>query len=531
MHLVISTRSVAKGCIREGNRKSENGRVMSFRPRTQDCNVGSSMSRSLETVLQIGKTTFDNRNTQPSDIRGNYAKYTDKELRVLKAKDEEIKQAERLQYGVDTSFKLLFLGGSEGVDRVHRRMFRNCRVLTAGNHYGADILGNWEENGFWEVIRQENPTCIVLDYGSDSWLNSLSKTLLMSTVNDLGCIFMFSPWRDIDVMDDGNLEPEPNMMYTETPLRYNATVFSDQEVLFTFWNKLEERDTYPSEILNQINTEWATVDDMDVEERKLNYNARNAFSNWDNRNSKSQSFIDAVKSQISMFTSCADTSSSFGWGATALQRVQPISRTNMRNTDPDWRVAMPLFRDVDRFLDRGNVILLPSNNANDEEKRVTIENLCNAFSELLANNRTLSWITHQDLKDMYMVKLRQVANQLKDFRGRLADWNIDRPMLWQQIFDSCEAFLVQQPQPVQPVQPVQPRLRRMTDADNVGPNPEPSQPPRPSPLSPARSPRGRLMRNDAVRRDPTPPTPPTRPATAPPERLQRRWGANLDDYN
>lgn len=277
-------------------------------------------SRSLETVLQIGS-----RSTNPSrssEISGNDGEYTLDQLRVLKAKDEEIKRAEKLEYGVDAAFKLLFLGGGPGTDDLRRRMFRNCKVVIAGNHYGATILGDWEEDGFWEVIKQENPTCIVLDYGSDSWLtvaNSMRK--LMSVVNELGCIFMFSPWINMGMTDNNTLEPEPNFMYTNTPLRYNATVFNDRDVLFTFWNKLEERDAYPNAILEQINTEWALIDTMGVEERKLNYNARNAFSNWDNMNSKSQKFDDAVKSQISMFSSCADVSSFFGWGQAALGRM------------------------------------------------------------------------------------------------------------------------------------------------------------------------------------------------------------------
>jgi hypothetical protein len=228
-----------------------------------------------------------------------YLPYTNDQLSVLKAKDAEIAREERIRFQVDESFKLLFVGGSPAADESRREMFGRCKVATAGNHSGADLSGDWEEDAFWERITSWQPTCIVLDRGSDSWLSSRSKSKLMDVVEELGCIFMFSPWPRMG-------EGEPNVMYTSNPLRYNATVFNTQEVLFTFWADLEERDAYPSAVLKQITTEWAAISGMSAEECAINYDSRNAFSTCDNLNPKSQTFDEAVRSQISMFSGCAD---------------------------------------------------------------------------------------------------------------------------------------------------------------------------------------------------------------------------------
>ncbi len=66
--------------------------------------------------------------------------------------------------------RILFLGGGT-TDSEFKEYFKPCIVKIAGDHEGADINGDWNNTDFWTEITYFNPSAIVIDRGSESWLD------------------------------------------------------------------------------------------------------------------------------------------------------------------------------------------------------------------------------------------------------------------------------------------------------------------------------------------------------------------------
>ena len=200
----------------------------------------------------------------------------------------DLKESLRTSFGVDDTFKLMFLGGGPDVDSTRRNRYKSCKVKVAGNHKGVDIKGDWKDLSFWQQIYQENPTAIVIDSGSDSWMSDVARVNLANYINTTHSILIFSPTKD----------DFSSPLMTDHPKRYNLSSYGDSQIHFvlTLWSKLPQREYYASEIFTMFPCwKWPSVD-----ERKDCYGAQKVLGNpFDN-------FDDAVADQISLFSVCGN---------------------------------------------------------------------------------------------------------------------------------------------------------------------------------------------------------------------------------
>lgn len=199
----------------------------------------------------------------------------------------ELEDTLRYSFGVNEQFKLMFLGGSPGLDSDRRMRFDRCKIITAGNHNGADLKGDWNDEEFWERIYQEHPTAIVIDFGSDSWMSDFARNKLASYVNDNKSILIFSPIRS----------DFASVLMTDHPLRYNMSIFgfAPTRILLTLWYHLPEREYHASAIFHALDCYGV----QDADERKACFDAYKIIG------PHFKTFDDAVNHQISFFSTCS----------------------------------------------------------------------------------------------------------------------------------------------------------------------------------------------------------------------------------
>ena len=127
------------------------------------------------------------------------------------------------------------------------------------------------------------------------------------------------------------------------------------------------------------------------------------------------------------------------------QRMLLISSSFVdRNTDTNWVLANELFKDVDEDLNNGNAILNWGSSASYENLRQTLDNLCALYSNLLVHHDNLPENSHQDLRNLYQLRLRDATFQLKAFEQMLPEWTIKQPKQRSQLLAACEAFLARE---------------------------------------------------------------------------------------
>lgn len=207
-------------------------------------------------------------------------------LSSLSLKDE-LEDGFRASFGVNDTFKLMFLGGSPRVDSLRRERYQRCGIKIAGNHTTADIQGDWSDQVFWQRINQENPTAIVVDYGSDSWMTEAAQVNLATYINTTHTMLIFSP----------RLSEFASPLMTDHPLRYNLSIFDKSPIhfLLTLWSKLPEQEYFASEIFKTFPCESYPS----VEEIKECFEKMKVFG------PQFDTFDDAVAFQISLFSACS----------------------------------------------------------------------------------------------------------------------------------------------------------------------------------------------------------------------------------
>jgi len=172
------------------------------------------------------------------------------------------------------------------VDSSRRQRFSKCKVSIAGNHSTADIQGDWSDQSFWQRIYQENPTAIVIDYGSDSWMTEEVQNNLANYINTTHSMLIFSPT---------NADFASPLM-TNHPKRYHLSIFGHSPIhfLLTLWSKLPEQVYYASEIFKIFPCDtYRFVDDV-----KDCFEAQKVLGH------RFDTFDDAVVYQISLFSAC-----------------------------------------------------------------------------------------------------------------------------------------------------------------------------------------------------------------------------------
>ena len=179
-------------------------------------------------------------------------------------------------------FRLMFLGGSPDVDPGRRMRFGQYGCFTAGSHEDADIMGDWNSPEFWAKIEQADPSAIVIDSGSESWLLDGSPAVkqLVLYVKRTNVILMYSPH---------HASPWLYKLYTQ---HYNTVMYENQYLLFTFSSGLPERtEPRPSELVWQI--QECQHGRLSAKERAACYESLKMFGNV-------ASFEDAVEQQLNV---------------------------------------------------------------------------------------------------------------------------------------------------------------------------------------------------------------------------------------
>lgn len=138
---------------------------------------------------------------------------------------------------------LMFLGGSLNVDAGRRARFSGYGCFTAGDHAGADIVGDWSSPEFWAEIRAKSPGVVVLDAGSESWLSTSPGAIehLLAYISERDVVLLYSPHHSSDAL------------WRLSSRRYNVVMWEGRYLLFAFWAGLPERPgPLPSELVFQI---------------------------------------------------------------------------------------------------------------------------------------------------------------------------------------------------------------------------------------------------------------------------------------
>jgi len=182
--------------------------------------------------------------------------------------------------------KIMFLGGSREVDPERRIRFANYNAFTTGDHSGADVRGDWNSPRFWAEIKQRSPDIVVIDSGSESWLQKGSPALteLIRFLKINNTILMFAPHY-----------PGSDWLHEMFSQHFNVVRFGGRNVLFTFWPGLPERpEPYPSEILKRIH-DCEMDRNMTPEEKRFCYESLNLIENF-------PAFDDAVEYQLEILS-------------------------------------------------------------------------------------------------------------------------------------------------------------------------------------------------------------------------------------
>ena len=173
--------------------------------------------------------------------------------------DEDLRPFKKKKISVvaNGDIRVMFLGGG-AVDAKRRERFSCYGFFVAGNHLGCDVYGDWNTDKFWEDVKARSPTSIVVDGGSDSWLNDESFNRLIEFVHQTNVSITLSPWKKAgsECFNDFKNEHNPGKR-TVADLFNNDTRFIvsrvDSWLLFTVSAKLPEQSMFPLEVLAHFN--------------------------------------------------------------------------------------------------------------------------------------------------------------------------------------------------------------------------------------------------------------------------------------
>ena len=173
------------------------------------------------------------------------------------AEDRELRDALRLsRERTDGPFVIMVLGGSEVADGLYKQSFPRCTVFTVGSHTGADVQGDWENQSIWEESKKRKPDAVIIDYGSESWMEGSAGMHLADTLKSTGAMLLFSP--------PPTERPDSVGGWWETMLwvhflsdeehmrKYNAMLLDNNQLLLCFSNSFEDAPLYPGELLQAI---------------------------------------------------------------------------------------------------------------------------------------------------------------------------------------------------------------------------------------------------------------------------------------
>ena len=246
--------------------------------------------------------------------------------------DTELKDAMRLSFGLKRG-PVMILGGSDDVDPQYRSALSGCGVFTVGNHESADVRGDWADGWVWEEVRKRNPSVIVIDIGSDSWITRSAVDRLATFVNETECVLMFSPPPFPEIPNsegDSWITLMQSISYLSNPdmqRRYQVTLLEDGHLFYTYWGKLDESPMFASEIemlakeckallltdaglpahsfttpphpSSELGKIYKKNQDMLIEQRKDCFAKLSALGN-------PVSFMTALKQQMSFFLKCVE---------------------------------------------------------------------------------------------------------------------------------------------------------------------------------------------------------------------------------
>lgn len=140
---------------------------------------------------------------------------------------------------------IVFIGGGVDIDVQRREFFKDYNVVIAGDHPGADIGGDWNNNDFWERIKTAKPSVLVLDPGSDSWLSDTAINELYKLYESVDNLTMILPNWNLDKME----EQGAFQLFSSN---FQMCTYSTQhpvDFAFALNKNFPEQSVFPGEIL------------------------------------------------------------------------------------------------------------------------------------------------------------------------------------------------------------------------------------------------------------------------------------------
>lgn len=238
------------------------------------------------------------------------------------AEDEALRAALRLSQETthnDTPFRIMILGGGRQSDAVYKQIFSRCAVFVVGNHFGADIQGDWSDAKVWAEAKALAPHAVIVDAGSDSHMSSDAAQHLAGLLKATDAMLLVSPpstdWYK------NTMHPIHFFWDVEYQNRYNVMrLDSSNHFLFAFSKTFERREIYPLEILKGWNDcyemqradpfagkpepSWRSEQDKKLEGKRVQeirdcYEAFKALHG-------AVSWYDGLQVQLSLVTHCVD---------------------------------------------------------------------------------------------------------------------------------------------------------------------------------------------------------------------------------
>ena len=171
-------------------------------------------------------------------------------LPLLALDDEALRQSLRLSLEPPGTFCIMVLGGSEEADPEYRKLFKNCKVFTLGNHEGAGIKGDWNDTATWARAVQDYPNtnAVVIDMGSDSWVTGNVGVYLADFLKRTKAMLLFSPPYNTDQWYNV-MYPVPFISDPVRGLKYIAVRLVDNHILLLYSDSLPEQPVFAGELL------------------------------------------------------------------------------------------------------------------------------------------------------------------------------------------------------------------------------------------------------------------------------------------
>lgn len=238
------------------------------------------------------------------------------------AEDGALRAALRLSQETtrnDTPFRIMILGGGARADAIYKQIFARCAVFVVGNHFGADIQGEWSDAEVWAKAEARAPDAVIVDAGSDSHMSRDAAQHLAGLLKATDAMLLVSPpntyWYKY------TMEPIHFFWDVEYQNRYNVMrLDSHYHFLFAFSKTFERREIYPLEILQGWNEcdemqkddpfagkpepPWRSEEDKE-RERKRVQEIRDCYEAFKTLHG-AVSWYDGLQVQLSLVTSCVD---------------------------------------------------------------------------------------------------------------------------------------------------------------------------------------------------------------------------------